>query len=63
MTLSEFNDLKVKDQLETTWDKGVLEDNVAHGKYQYLLYRLDDFFVEITFNSETDDIIGLGGFL
>jgi len=63
MTLSEFNRMATKDQLEITWDKGVLEDNVAHGKYHYLLYKLDDFFVEITFNSETDNVVGLKSFM
>ena len=63
MTLSEFNSLAEKDQLETTWEKGILEDNVAHGKYHYLLYKLDEFFVEIAFNSETDDIVALSGYL
>lgn len=63
MTLSEFNRMAIKDQLEITWDKGTLEDNVAHGNYHYLLYRIDDFFVEITFNSETDDVVGLNGFM
>ena len=63
MTLSEFSKLEMKDQLELTWDKGVLEDNVAHGKYHYLLYKLNDFFVEITFNSETDDVVALSGYL
>jgi len=63
MTLSEFNRMAVKDQLEITWDKGILEDNVAHGNYHYLLYRLGDFFVEITFNSETDDVVGLKSFM
>ena len=63
MTLSEFNRLEVKAQLETTWEKGILEDNIAHGNYHYLLYKLDEFFVEITFNSETDDIVALSGYL
>jgi len=63
MTLSEFNRLELKDQLEATWVKGTLEDNVGHDKYQYLLYKLEDFFVEITFNSETDEVVGLSGFL
>jgi hypothetical protein len=63
MTLSDFNTLQINDQLEATWEKGVLEDNVANGTYHYLLYKLDDFFVEITFNSETDDVIALSGYL
>jgi len=63
MTLSEFTKLEVKDQLEVTWVKGILEDNVAHDKYQYLLYKLEGFFVEITFNSDTDEVVALSGFL
>ena len=62
MTLSEFNNLDLKDQLDLTWENGTLEDNVTHERHYYLLYKLYDFFVEVAFSSDTDDIVGVSSF-
>jgi hypothetical protein len=62
MTLSEFNRMDLKDQLSITWDKGILEGNFTHERHYFLLYKLFDFFVEIAFDAETDDILGLSCF-
>jgi len=43
MTLKEFNCLELKDQLEITWEKGVIEDHITYGDYYYILYKLYDF--------------------
>jgi hypothetical protein len=56
MTLSEFNSLDLDDQLDVTWEKGILEDHNTHGDHFYLLYKIDEFFVEVAFLSETHDI-------
>jgi hypothetical protein len=62
MTLSEFTRLDMEDQLDETWDKGVLEDHNTYGDHYYLLYKLYDFFVEIAFNAKTDDITEVKSF-
>jgi hypothetical protein len=62
MTLSEFTRLDRKDQLNLTWDKGILHDHITHDRHYYLLYRLYDFFVELAFSAETNDIIGVSSF-
>ena len=62
MTLSEFTRLELKDQLNLIWDKGVLHDHITHDRHYYLLYKLYDFFVELAFNAETNDIIGVSSF-
>jgi hypothetical protein len=62
MTLPEFTRLDRKDQLNLTWDKGILQDHITHDRHYYLLYKLYDFFVELAFNAETNDIIGLSSF-
>jgi hypothetical protein len=56
MTLSEFNSLNRDDQLNVTWEKGILEDHNTHGDHFYLLYHLDNFFVEVAFCSESHNI-------
>ncbi|HET6994734.1 MAG TPA: hypothetical protein VFI06_07120 [Chitinophagaceae bacterium] len=62
MTLPEFNRLDLKDQLALTWDKGDLQEHITHDRHYYLLYKVYDFFVEVAFNSDTNDIIGLSSF-
>jgi hypothetical protein len=62
MTISEFNSLDLKDQLDITWEKGILEDHNTHGDCYYILYRVDDFFVEVTFLAETNDITNIKSF-
>ena len=56
MTLSEFNSLDLKEQLDVTWEKGILEDHNTHGDHFYLLYHLGDFFVEVAFCAESHEI-------
>jgi hypothetical protein len=59
MTLAEFNRLDLKDQLEITWEKGVIEDAVTYNIYHYVLYKVDDFFVEISFRMDSNEFIHL----
>jgi len=62
MTLKEFNCLELQDQLEITWEKGVIEDHITYGDYYYILYKLYDFFVEIAFKTGKDDVIQVKSF-
>jgi len=63
MTITEFNTLALKDQLDITWDRGVLEEHTTSGDHYDLLYRLYDFFVEVTFIESTDEIRHLKTFI
>lgn len=62
MTLSEFNKMDIKDQLDVTWEKGILEDHNTHGDQFYLLYHLHDFYVEVAFCAQTHEITEVKSF-
>jgi hypothetical protein len=62
MELVEFNSLDLTKQAEITWEGGVLEGHCKHGKYHYVLYKLDAFFVEIAYDAETEEVIQVRSF-
>jgi hypothetical protein len=62
MTLSEFNSLDLKNQLEITWEKGIIEDTVTFGALYYILYKVDDFLVEIASRVDSNEILHVQGF-
>ena len=62
MNLAEFNSLNLKDQMETTWANGVIEDNRVNKDYHYIVYKVHDFFVEMAFNRESEEIVQIRGF-
>jgi len=62
MTLSEFNKLDLKEQAEIVWENGILEHHTSDGENHFVLYNVYDFFVEIKFDSKTNDIIQLISF-
>ena len=56
MELYDFNKLDFNEQLETVYDKGVFLDNYITKKERCNLYALDMFFVELTYDSETNKV-------
>ena len=59
MTLYQFKLLRERDQYNTVWEKGILVDARITEQYKFLLYRVDTFYVEIQYNSESNKIMGL----
>jgi len=62
MTLNEFKALNLNDQAETTWQHGVLLDDRQEGKRYMILYRIDNFFAEIHYDQDMNEITGIKSF-
>lgn len=62
MTISEFDSLNLKEQAKITWENGIIEDNRANEDYHYILYKVHDFFVEIAFHPESEEIVQIRSF-
>lgn len=45
-------------QYQTTWDLGIPIDNIIYDKINYLLYSINDFYVEIHYDAISNAIIG-----
>jgi len=62
VTLSQFNELNELQQYNTVWDKGILIDARFTSKYKFVLYQVDTFYVEIKYDGEKNEILGLKSF-
>lgn len=47
MTLYQFNALDEMEQIEAIWNKGVLLAQRKDEKYEYTLYQIDSFYIEL----------------
>jgi hypothetical protein len=63
MTLYEFKLLDINDQAQKTWDMGVLLGYREDGQHHMVLYRVEDFYVEIIYDSEKNEIAGIKSFI
>jgi len=54
----EFLCLKEQERYQAVWDNGRHIDTKAKDGIIYQLYALNDFFVEIHYNQENNEIIG-----
>jgi len=54
--------LSEDEQYDTVFAKGKFLDIVIEGNSKYVLYAIDKFFVEVVWNNEKDQIIGIGQF-
>ena len=50
MTLNQFKGLDEETQIRTLWQKGVHVATNDNALYQYLLYQLDGFYVEVSYH-------------
>jgi hypothetical protein len=62
MDLREFNSLDLIRQAERTWEEGILEGHWNKGHLHYVLYKLKSFFVEIAFDTNTDEVVQVKSF-
>lgn len=62
MTLYQFNVLEEKEKYEMLWDEGVVIANRQTDENKFLLYQLDGFYAELTYNPEMNKIINLRTF-
>jgi len=57
MKLYEFLMLDDALQYQAVWDKGVFVDSILFEKINYLLYSINDFYVEVHYDAFTNAII------
>ncbi|MBS1562803.1 MAG: hypothetical protein JST39_00385 [Bacteroidetes bacterium] len=50
MTLGEFNELSELDQIRAIWHRGVFLAERLDNLTRYVLYQLDAFYIEFTYN-------------
>jgi hypothetical protein len=62
MDLREFQLMNLNDQVDTTWDQGILLGHREEGKQNMILYRIDNFFSEIHYDQDMNEIIGIRSF-
>ena len=63
MTLDEFRLMNLNDQAETTWNMGVLLGHREEGVHNMILYRINDFFAEIYYDRDMNEITGIKSFV
>jgi hypothetical protein len=63
MTLYQFKALDEFEQHEVLWDKGVFITHRAEAGCTLMLYQIDGFYVELTYDSDMNKIVGLRSFL
>jgi hypothetical protein len=62
MTLYEFNQLDELEQIETFWVEGQKVGERSGKSFRYLLYQLNDFYVEVKFNMVVNVIYAMRSF-
>ena len=63
MGIYEFNCLEEHDKYDKTFTTGIFVDTVFVGDIKYVLYALSKFWVEVTYDSSNNKIIGLSSFV
>jgi hypothetical protein len=62
MTINQFNRLNFTEQTCAVWDSGNFIEVRSVDSTDYVLFQLEDFFVEIEYDSRTDNILSLKPF-
>ena len=62
MTLYAFNTFRQQIQYQILWDLGVYVMSRKEGVFKYLLYQIESFYVELTYDSEDNCIIAIRTF-
>ena len=63
MTLYEFKALDETVQYDVLWEEGVFIADRADAGYTLILYQLDAFYVEVKYDADGNEILGLRSFL
>ena len=63
MTFYQFNLLGINDQAQCTWDNGVLIGFREEGDLHMVLYRVENFYVEIQYHTSENQISFIRSFV
>lgn len=61
MTLFEFIELEINQQAEYVWE-GKFIDNRYEGDFEILVYNLGEFYAEVFYNIDLNEITHIKGF-
>jgi hypothetical protein len=63
MTLNEFKLLDLNEQAQATWDHGILMGFREDPEYHMVLYRIDDFYIELHYHTSQNEITAIESFI
>lgn len=63
LSFYDFTQLPEEQQYHITFRLATFLEHRISGKYKYVLYRLNNFFVEILYNSATNEVIQLTSYI
>jgi hypothetical protein len=63
MTLYQYKIRDEPQQYNVLWSKGVFIDHKVSTTYNFLLYQVESFYVELKYNREENKIQGIRSFL
>ena len=63
MGIYEFNILPIEGQCETLFSEGDFVGSISRGKFRFALYALYRFWIEVTYDSETNRIVRINSFI
>jgi hypothetical protein len=62
VTLYQFKLLKENEQYATVWENGIMIDARITAQHKFILYQLEEFYVEIKYDAENNKLLGLKSF-
>lgn len=63
MTLYQFKVLNLDEQAQCTWDCGTLIGFREEDHLHMVLYRIDNFYVEIQYHTNQNEIVAIKSFI
>jgi hypothetical protein len=63
MNLYQFKALKLDEQAQCTWDHGILIGFREEGHLHMVLYRIENFYVEIQYHTSENEITFIKSFV
>ena len=63
MTLYEFKSFDINKQADITWENGVLLGFREEDNHHMILYRIENFYVEIQYHTNQNEILQIKSFI
>ncbi len=62
MTYNNFKNLSENEQADCLWDKGLPVGKYDAGTTRFVLYQVDEFYVEVTYQTDFMEMVTLTAF-
>lgn len=63
MTYNNFRNLSANEQADCLWEKGLPVGNYEANESRFVLYQLDEFYVEVTYKTDFMEMVSLKPFM